>query len=58
MLQGWPSQRNAIGAGVTAAEIGREVAMLGRVWRSLLRGRRLSAYRCYTDLCKYCSAAM
>ena len=38
MLQGWPSQRNAIAAEVTAAEIGREVAMLGRMWRSCYVG--------------------
>ena len=42
VLQGWPSQRDAMGAEVTAAEIGREVAMLGRMRRSLLHGRRLS----------------
>ena len=52
-LQGWPSQRNAVGAEMTAGEIGWEVAMLVRMSKSLLRGRGLSGWRCYMDLSKY-----
>ena len=42
-----------LGAEMMAAEIGWEIAMLSRMSRSLLRGRRLSAWMCYTDLPKY-----
>jgi len=57
-LRGWPSQRNAVGAEMTAAEIGWEVTRLGRMSRLLLSGRRLSGWRCYTDLSKYRSARL
>ena len=51
-------RRSAVGAEMTAAEIGWEVAMLGRISRLLLRGRTLSGWRCYTDLSKYRSARL
>jgi len=55
-LRGWPSQRGRRRDDGGRDRLGSH--RLGRMSRLLLSGRRLSGWRCYTDLSKYRSARL